>query len=78
MYQFNFKKRGVMVDRHTTKDEIISFVQNSPEEVNSKIAVFIAGMQAQKSLTDCRLKMDKYPPTGGDGLSVVKAGLGKR
>jgi hypothetical protein len=66
-----------MVDHRTLKDDIISFVQNSPEEVNSKIAVFIAGMQAQKSLTDCHLKMDKYPPTGRDGLSVVKVGAGK-
>jgi len=34
------------------KDEIIKFVQNSPEDVNSKVAVFIAGMQAQKCLSD--------------------------
>jgi hypothetical protein len=56
-----------MADHCKPKDEIISFVLNSPEEVISKVAVFIAGMQAQKNLTDCRQE------TGG-GFSVVKDG----
>jgi hypothetical protein len=53
------------------KDEIISFVQNSPDEVNAKIAVFIAGMQAQKNLADCGQGT-------GNGFSVVKGGAGKK
>jgi hypothetical protein len=53
------------------RDEIISFVRNSPEDVNSKVAVFIAGMQAQKSLTDCRRET-------GEGFSVVKDGSGEK
>jgi citrate lyase synthetase len=54
-----------MADHKKLKTEIISFVQNSPEEVNAKIAVFIAGMQAQKNLADCGQK-------SGNGFSVVK------
>ena len=38
------------MDHRAIRDEIINFVRNSPEEVNSKVAVFIAGMQAQKNL----------------------------
>jgi hypothetical protein len=53
------------------KDEIISFVRNSPEEVVSKVAVFIAGMQAQKSLTDRRQE------TGGGGLELRKQDSGE-
>jgi uncharacterized protein with PhoU and TrkA domain len=60
-----------MADHREPKDEIIRFVLNSPEEVISKVAVFIAGMQAQKSLTDCRRE------TGG-GFSVLKDGSGER
>jgi hypothetical protein len=45
--------KSVMADHKKLKTEIISFVQNSPDEVNAKIAVFIAGMQAQKNLADC-------------------------
>jgi citrate lyase synthetase len=60
-----------MADKNKVRDEIISFVQNSPEEVNAKIAVFIAGMQAQKNLADCGQK-------NGNGLSVVKGGAGKK
>ena len=60
-----------MADQKKLRDEIISFVQNSPEEVNSKIAVFIAGMQAQKSLPNCGQRT-------GNGLSVVKDGAGKK
>jgi replicative DNA helicase len=41
------------------KDEIINFVQNSSEEVNTKVSIFIAGMQAQKSLMNCRSKKTK-------------------
>jgi len=47
------------------KDEIIKFVQKSPENVNSKIAVFIAGMQAQKNLTENEQKTE-------DLFTVVK------
>jgi len=50
---------GVFLDCSKMKEEIISFVQNSSEEVNSKVAIFIAGMQAQKSLMNCRQKDDK-------------------
>jgi len=48
------------LEHHTIKDEIINFILNSPKETNSKVAIFIAGMQAQKNLTDCRRKTDKY------------------
>jgi hypothetical protein len=44
------------LDYYGTKDEIINFVLNSSEEVNSKVALFIAGMQAQKSLMNCGQK----------------------
>jgi len=37
------------MERSKTRDEIINFVLNSPEEVNSKIAVFIAGMKSRKN-----------------------------
>ena len=48
-----------MVHQYNIKDEIIRFVQNSSEEVNSKVAVFIAGMQAQKELMNCRKETAK-------------------
>jgi hypothetical protein len=54
------------VDYCRLKDEIINFVQNAPEEANSRVAVFIAGMQAQKSLTDCRTADKCLPATAGD------------
>ncbi|MDR0321165.1 MAG: hypothetical protein LBI28_06655 [Treponema sp.] len=60
-----------MADSHRIKGEIISFVRNSTEEEVSKVAVFIAGMQAQKSLPDCQKKAN-------NGLSVVKIALGKK
>ena len=60
-----------MAGKNKLRDEIISFIQNSSEEVNSKIAVFIAGMQAQKNLAAC-------PPKPGNGFSVVKGGAGKK
>ncbi|MDR0312704.1 MAG: hypothetical protein LBI14_03830 [Treponema sp.] len=59
------------MDHCKLKDEIISFVRNSPEEVNSKVAVFIAGMQAQKSLTDCR----RETGNGGRGFEIKETGL---
>jgi hypothetical protein len=59
------------MDHCKLKDEIISFVRNSPEDVLSKVAVFIAGMQAQKSLTDCRQET-------GRGFSVVKDEVGEK
>jgi len=40
-----------MKEGRRLKEEIIKFVQDSPEDVNTKIAVFIAGMQAQKNLS---------------------------
>ena len=42
------------------KDEIIDFVLNSPEAVNAKVAIFIAGMQTQKNLMDCAEKAAEY------------------
>jgi hypothetical protein len=53
------------------KDEIINFVQNSPEAVNSRIAVFIAGMQAQKNLTDNQ-------PVNDGLFTVVKNSLSEK
>lgn len=47
------------MDYYKLKDEIISFVQNSPEDVNFSVAVFIAGMQAQKNLMNDRQKKNK-------------------
>jgi hypothetical protein len=41
------------------KDEIIYFVQNSSEEDNTKVSIFIAGMKAQKSLMNRRPKKTK-------------------
>jgi hypothetical protein len=61
------------LEHHKIKDEIINFVLNSPEEANSKVAIFIAGMQAQKNLTDYRQKAGKCSfITGGDGVSTKK------
>jgi hypothetical protein len=51
--------KELFLDNYRIKDEIINFVQNSSEEVNSKVAIFIAGMQAQKSLMNCRQKEDE-------------------
>jgi hypothetical protein len=48
------------LDCYRLKNEIINFVLNSPEEVNSKVAVFIAGMQAQKNLMGCERRADEY------------------
>ena len=57
---------------NTMKDEIINFVLNSPEEANSKVAIFIAGMQAQKNLTDCRRKTGKrLITTDGDDVPIA-------
>jgi hypothetical protein len=57
-----------MADCQKLKDEIISFVRNSPDEINSKIAVFIAGMQAQKSLMEDQQKKAR------NGFAVIKTG----
>jgi citrate lyase synthetase len=62
--------KSVTADHKKLKTEIISFIQNSPEEVNAKIAVFIAGMQAQKNLANCGQGK-------GNGLSVVKGVIRK-
>jgi hypothetical protein len=63
------------LDCYRLKDEIINFVLNSPEEVNSKVAVFIAGMQAQKSLMSFDRKVDEYlRMTNGDCLPELKTG----
>jgi hypothetical protein len=40
------------------REKIILFIQKSPNEVNSNVAAFIAGMQAQKDLTASRWKTD--------------------
>ena len=55
-----------MENKRKLRDEIIKFVQDSPEEINSQLAVFIAGMQAQKNLTAGQRKPDK------DMLSIVR------
>jgi hypothetical protein len=47
------------LEQHAIKDEIINFVLNSTEEANSKVAIFIAGMQAQKNLKDFQQKAGK-------------------
>jgi hypothetical protein len=61
------------LDNYSLKDEIINFVQNAPEEMNARVAVFIAGMQAQKSLMDYRRKTSKRLSTKTvDGLSGAK------
>ncbi|MDR0312651.1 MAG: hypothetical protein LBI14_03550 [Treponema sp.] len=60
-----------MADKDKLRDKIIGFIQNSPEEVNAQIAVFIAGMQAQKNMADCGQKR-------GNGFSVVKGGMGEK
>ena len=58
------------MDYHKLKEEIISFVRDSPEEVNSRIAIFIAGMQAQKNLTSCRRESSGYPPAVNEVLKT--------
>jgi hypothetical protein len=49
------------------KDEIVKFVINSPVEANIRIATFIAGMQAQKSIEQ---NCDKNPAAD----NVLQAG----
>jgi hypothetical protein len=64
--------KGAVLNNLTIKDEIINFVLNSPEEANSKVAIFIAGMQAQKNLMDCRQKTGgRALIRGGDGVVIV-------
>jgi len=59
----------------TLMDEIINFVLNSPEDTNSKIVVFIAGMQAQKSLISCDQKVNRAQCiTNNDCLTDLKTG----
>lgn len=41
------------------KSEIIKLVENSSDEDNIKIAVFIAGMQAQKKINLSSSKIDE-------------------
>jgi len=61
------------LDNYSLKDEIINFVQDAPEEMNARVAVFIAGMQAQKSLMDYRRKTNKRLSTKTvDSLSGAK------
>ena len=63
------------MEHHKIKDKIINFVLNSPEEVNSKVAIFIAGMQAQKNLMSCDRKANKYRRmTNRDCLDDLKTG----
>ena len=63
------------MEHQKIKDEIINFVLNSPEEANSKVAIFIAGMQAQKNLMNCDWKTDKYRhTTNRDYLDEHKTG----
>ena len=63
-----------MTEQRKLKCEIISFVQNSPEEVNSKLAILIAGMQAQKNLMECRQKIDREKFCVAKNTSVKKQG----
>ena len=57
------------------KDEIIKFVVDSPEDVNSRVAVFITGMQAQKNLMACSRKTENCPfVSNRRGLSDTKNG----
>jgi len=64
------------LENYTLKDKIIHFVQNASEDVNDRVAVFIAGMQAQKSLMNHRQKKDKcMPPKTEDGLPVVQSNV---
>jgi hypothetical protein len=62
------------LEHHKIKDEIINFVLNSPEETISKVAIFIAGMQAQKHLRDYRRKTGKcsFIATDGENVSIYK------
>jgi hypothetical protein len=61
-----------MADCQKLRDEIISFVRNSPEEVSSQVAVFIAGMQAQKSI------MEEQQKKARSGFTVIKNSSEKR
>ncbi|MDR0313651.1 MAG: hypothetical protein LBI14_08630 [Treponema sp.] len=63
-----------MKEKRKLKDKIIKFIQNSPDEVNSQLAVFIAGMQAQKSLTDCKKKSDRSLTKGETAFLAAKTG----
>jgi hypothetical protein len=45
-------KEGFNLRERELKDEIINFVIHSPDESNIRIATFIAGMQAQKSIDE--------------------------
>ena len=64
------------MDCYRLKDEIINFVLNSTEEVNSKVAVFIAGMQTQKSLMSYRQKAEEYKRIPNEDYSIdLKTGL---
>jgi hypothetical protein len=62
-----------MADNGKTKlkDEVLRAVQESSEEEQSLINAFIAGMQSQKNLTNCREKT-------GNALSIVKSGSVKK
>jgi hypothetical protein len=61
------------LEHHKTKDKIINFILNSPEEANSKVAIFIAGMHAQKNLTGYRRKTGRCSFIASrDGVSIVK------
>lgn len=63
------------MDFYRLKEQIIDFVLNSPEEVNSKLAVFIARMQAQKNFMSCDRKTDEYQRiTNVDYSSDLKTG----
>ena len=55
----------MVMERCKLREEIINFVMNSREDENYKVAVFIAGMQAQKNL------MSNRRETNGDKFCVV-------
>jgi hypothetical protein len=52
-------KEGFNLRERELKDEIINFVIHSPDESNSRIATFIAGMQAQKSIEELYVQNQK-------------------
>ena len=61
------------------RDEIISFVRNSTEEVNSQLAIFISGMQAQKNLEkSCRGADNYLHLAGGGDMSCRKLNMVKK
>ena len=49
-----------MLDSNKVKEEIISFVLESPEEVNCIVDAFISSLKDQKDIANCRYNSDIY------------------